>query len=53
MHAWIMFLWLSANPTAITTQEFNTRKECVDTALFLRKEFGKDLGFVCLEKGKK
>lgn len=51
MHAWIMFLWLTGG--GITTQEFNTRKECVQSAIALRAQFGKSFGFICIEKGKK
>lgn len=54
MHAWIMFLWLTGNPVfpnTITTQEFNTRQECVDAAIALRKMHEDRIGFICFEKG--
>lgn len=57
MHAWVLIFWvygtnLSFAPT-VTTHEYNTRQECVDTARALRTEFGERMGFVCTEKGAK
>jgi len=48
---YILFLWLTVKPTAITTQEFATRKDCVKAAVSFQNEFGKDIRFMCIEKG--
>lgn len=55
MHAWVLIFWVygasPSFPPAVQTQEYTTRKECVDTARALRSEFGERMGFVCTERG--
>lgn len=51
---WILFVWLLGSPDiAITSQEFGSHQACVDAALSIRKQFGTNSGFVCVEKGVK
>ena len=50
---WILFIWIYGRVgTAVTSQEFNTHKACVEAAQSLRRQFEADSGFVCVEKGK-
>ncbi len=54
--AWVLILWLHGPniwQASITSQEFNSHKACVDAALAVRRQFGQDTGFICVEKGKK
>lgn len=49
----ILFVWVNvlAGPAVLTTQEFNSRKACVSGAKVLQAQFGKDMRFMCIEKG--
>lgn len=48
---WILFMWVAAGNPTLSTQEFNSRKDCVRVAKSLQQAIGKDFRFMCIEKG--
>lgn len=51
---WILFVWIymsPGHPVSVTSQEFSSRKACVQTARSLEANLGQSMGFLCLEKG--
>ena len=49
---WILFVWTITGAPTLMSQEFNTHKACVDSAIGLQQNLGRNMGFMCVEKGK-
>lgn len=52
---YILFFWITgarlAQPS-VSSQEFNSRANCVHAALALQPNFDQNFNFICIEKGK-